>query len=413
MDKPAISSDLIRGHIDTIILHVLTNGDKFAQQISDEIDKKSENKYQINQATLYSSLKRLETLKFVTSYWNDGGDGRRKFFKITEKGIQTVSDNIQSWSSSKMIIDKLTDTYSERIFVTHKDIEKTIEKTSEIKDIITPVVSPVTSQESSINQNIIIANDRVNEPTTQPKINLLDNENANNFRTLIGNLIKESEKYIEAKEIKKENSKEIIETIVNDKKPEVIEVKSFNDTLTKDFNAHKINNNGKIDYGDLSIMAKNQGFKLKISSKTSYKKIGDVLINKLNFFISLTLLIFSLVVCLPIYISFGAKPFQSISGITPLAIICLIFIYNFISFAFNRKKITNKSFSYDPVKTSCIIIFNVLIINVALLFLLGLDLSIATNLITYLILPCLLYSSIILYSLLLKIFSKFQFFKTK
>jgi hypothetical protein len=28
------------------------------------IDKKSENKYQINQATLYSSLKRLETLKY-------------------------------------------------------------------------------------------------------------------------------------------------------------------------------------------------------------------------------------------------------------------------------------------------------------------------------------------------------------
>ena len=64
MEKPSISSDLIRGHIDTIILHVLSFGDKFAQQISDEINVKSENKYQINQATLYSSLKRLENLKF-------------------------------------------------------------------------------------------------------------------------------------------------------------------------------------------------------------------------------------------------------------------------------------------------------------------------------------------------------------
>ena len=58
----SISSDLIRGHIDTIILHSLTSGNKYAQQISDFIEEKSDNKYVINQATLYSSLKRLENL---------------------------------------------------------------------------------------------------------------------------------------------------------------------------------------------------------------------------------------------------------------------------------------------------------------------------------------------------------------
>jgi PadR family transcriptional regulator PadR len=83
MEHPAISSDLIRGHIDTIILHSLLNGDKFPQQISDYIEIKSEKNYQINQATLYSSLKRLESLNYVSSYWNDAENGRRKFYKIT------------------------------------------------------------------------------------------------------------------------------------------------------------------------------------------------------------------------------------------------------------------------------------------------------------------------------------------
>ena len=61
MEK-SISSDLIRGHIDTIILHTLLDGNKYAQQISDSIEEKSEKNYVINQATLYSSLKRLENL---------------------------------------------------------------------------------------------------------------------------------------------------------------------------------------------------------------------------------------------------------------------------------------------------------------------------------------------------------------
>jgi len=81
MEK-AISSDLIRGHIDTIILHSLLDGDKFAQQISDSIEAKSEKKYSINQATLYSSLKRLENLKHVNAYWNDSENGRRRFLSL-------------------------------------------------------------------------------------------------------------------------------------------------------------------------------------------------------------------------------------------------------------------------------------------------------------------------------------------
>ena len=109
MEPQAISSDLIRGHIDTIILHTLVDGDKFAQQISDFVEEKSENEYKLNQATLYSSLKRLEGLKYVVSYWNDTVGGRRKYFKLTDLGKNTVENNLSNWSYSRAIIDKLMD----------------------------------------------------------------------------------------------------------------------------------------------------------------------------------------------------------------------------------------------------------------------------------------------------------------
>ena len=89
MEQHAISSDLIRGHIDTIILHTLLDGDKYAQQISDSIEEKSEKEYKINQATLYSSLKRLESLRFVKSYWNDSETGRRKYFNLAKWFIKS------------------------------------------------------------------------------------------------------------------------------------------------------------------------------------------------------------------------------------------------------------------------------------------------------------------------------------
>ena len=57
----SISSDLIRGHIDTIILRTVAVVDKNSQEISDEIAEKSDGKYELKQATLYSSLKRLES----------------------------------------------------------------------------------------------------------------------------------------------------------------------------------------------------------------------------------------------------------------------------------------------------------------------------------------------------------------
>ena len=60
-----ISADLIRGHINTIILRCLYDGDKYGYEIIDEIEKKSGGLYTLKQPTLYSALKRLESMNYV------------------------------------------------------------------------------------------------------------------------------------------------------------------------------------------------------------------------------------------------------------------------------------------------------------------------------------------------------------
>ena len=107
--EPTISSDLIRGHINTIILRALYERDKYGYEIIYEIEEKSKGQYTLKQPTLYSALKRLEQQDYVVSYWGTGdtNGGRRKYFQITEKGRAVVEQNLAEWEYSRTIIDSL------------------------------------------------------------------------------------------------------------------------------------------------------------------------------------------------------------------------------------------------------------------------------------------------------------------
>ena len=104
----SISSDLIRGHINTIILRMLYDGDKYGYEIINEIEEKSKGQYTLKQPTLYSALKRLESQDYVTSYWGGASSGgRRKYFQITDKGKAVVEHNRAEWEYSRTVIDSL------------------------------------------------------------------------------------------------------------------------------------------------------------------------------------------------------------------------------------------------------------------------------------------------------------------
>lgn len=107
-EEKSISSDLIRGHINTIILRSLSDSDKYGYEIISEIEKKSCGQYSLKQPSLYSALKRLEKQGFVTSYWGGtAGGGRRKYFSLTEDGKMIADQNRSEWEYSRTIIDSL------------------------------------------------------------------------------------------------------------------------------------------------------------------------------------------------------------------------------------------------------------------------------------------------------------------
>ncbi|KPV42586.1 hypothetical protein AN477_16465 [Alicyclobacillus ferrooxydans] len=103
-----ISSDLLRGHTDTIVLRILLEGDSYGYEIYKRIVDKSNGLYELKEATLYSSYRRLEQEGCITSYWGDETlGGRRKYYHITAVGADVYQRNKEDWEFTKSVIDKL------------------------------------------------------------------------------------------------------------------------------------------------------------------------------------------------------------------------------------------------------------------------------------------------------------------
>ncbi|MBU3143529.1 helix-turn-helix transcriptional regulator [Clostridium sp. CF012] len=57
---------------------------------------------------LIYEFKRLESQKFIESYWgNESQGGRRKYYKITETGKENYKKSLSAWKIARDLIDKL------------------------------------------------------------------------------------------------------------------------------------------------------------------------------------------------------------------------------------------------------------------------------------------------------------------
>lgn len=103
-----LTSDLLRGHTDTIILKFLADSDKYGYEITKLVYELSDHEYELKEATMYSSLKRLEQDGHIISYWGDESQGgRRKYYRITTGGQKQYEANKRNWQYAQQLLEKL------------------------------------------------------------------------------------------------------------------------------------------------------------------------------------------------------------------------------------------------------------------------------------------------------------------
>ncbi len=106
-----ISSDVIRGYNDTIILSILQNAPSYGYEISKQIRKISDEKYVIKETTLYSAFTRMDKKGYIESYpGNETNGKKRTYYQITEIGKKYFEEKCEEWKLTKDVIDRFVGT---------------------------------------------------------------------------------------------------------------------------------------------------------------------------------------------------------------------------------------------------------------------------------------------------------------
>ena len=101
-------SDILRVFTDSIILAQLNISDSYGYSINKTISDLSDSYFELKEATLYTSFRRLEEAEYITSYWGDENSGaRRRYYSITEKGRKYLEDNKNDWTKIQTTLEKV------------------------------------------------------------------------------------------------------------------------------------------------------------------------------------------------------------------------------------------------------------------------------------------------------------------
>lgn len=102
-----ISSDVIRGYNDTMILFLLLKEPSYGYEISRNIAKLSDDKYVIKETTLYSAFARIEKNGYVESFYQNADNGKRRtYYRITEDGRRYYNEKCEEWKLTKEVVSK-------------------------------------------------------------------------------------------------------------------------------------------------------------------------------------------------------------------------------------------------------------------------------------------------------------------
>lgn len=90
---------LKRGMLDVCVLTAIKNEDSYGYQIIKDMKPYVE----MSESTLYTILKRLESAKMLTVRTAEHGGRLRKYYHITEHGLNRIEEFKEEWKEIMMI----------------------------------------------------------------------------------------------------------------------------------------------------------------------------------------------------------------------------------------------------------------------------------------------------------------------
>jgi transcriptional regulator len=102
-----MSADLLRGHLDRLLLAVLADAPGHGYELSQRLKQRSGGELGVHEGSLYPALHRLERVGLVESDWSSGDGRRRRVYRLTPKGRRAASESREEWRVFSAVVDRV------------------------------------------------------------------------------------------------------------------------------------------------------------------------------------------------------------------------------------------------------------------------------------------------------------------
>ncbi len=93
-----MEGEILKGHLDMIVLAALAAGPAHGYAIIQEIRRRSGGAFDLPEGTIYPALHRLEKAGLLSSRWVDGDTGRkRRVYSLTRRGQRALVEQRAVW----------------------------------------------------------------------------------------------------------------------------------------------------------------------------------------------------------------------------------------------------------------------------------------------------------------------------
>jgi PadR family transcriptional regulator, regulatory protein PadR len=107
MYSAPVRSDLLRGHLDGLLLAVLAHAPGHGYELSQRLEQRSGGGLGVPEGSLYPALHRLERGGLVQSSWSTETGRRRRIYRLTSAGRRAVKESRSEWRAFATAVDRV------------------------------------------------------------------------------------------------------------------------------------------------------------------------------------------------------------------------------------------------------------------------------------------------------------------
>lgn len=100
-----MEQELIRGHLDSLILAVLEDGPLHGYAIIQQLHQRSDGSFALPEGTVYPALHRLERAGLLESGWSEDAPRRRRVYRLSRSGRSALADMRARWRAFARRVD--------------------------------------------------------------------------------------------------------------------------------------------------------------------------------------------------------------------------------------------------------------------------------------------------------------------